>query len=589
MKLDETLERGIDVLSGLFAPEKGLFTVTLYLGVCAIAVQQHGIDIHDISPQKGFGKMTPDTDKWAAFFERKGQADPFEKLAPLIRKLDLAALTADELTGAFYRQAGRMKHLSITPPEINRLIAAALDLEHAAAVYDGTCGFGGSLLGLAGKNTDAVFYGQDINPESVALADLFLTLRRVRHRMALGDALLEPAFFEGTALKKFDCVVIDPPIGLKTARDPKEAAHGRFSPLDRKMGRLDFYFMLSAVERSRGKTAIVSGSGPLIRSVASEQKVRRYLLSQLTAVIRLPAGLYAASSARTHLLLFDRQKKNDRVLMIDAGRFSEGRLRDKKLSENGIQKILSVLRSPKNEDGFSRIVTHEEMKENGDSWNVEKYITEPIFQSKHFGAIRWNPEKLRLIKTVPVQDLCTLIKGYNLSAKNAEAEDGIKILRLNDIDSEGRIHLPSIAGFSVDGNLSRHKLQKGDVILVAKGTKQKIAVFESDEPVYLSINLMALRPKTIHPYFIKAYLESPLGEHYLADSLSGTVLPVLTAKNLGRLPVPEDLIARADAIGRYYERVRRDYFEKLDELQKDYWNRLIHLDKQMSPDLWEKN
>lgn len=92
-------------------------------------------------------------------------------------------------------------------------------------------------------------------------------------------------------MKKFDAVVIDSLIGMKTAIDLQTVAPGRFSSLDRKIGRLDFYFLLNAVERSTGKTIIVSGSGPLIRSVASEQEVRRYLLSQLTAVIRLPTGL----------------------------------------------------------------------------------------------------------------------------------------------------------------------------------------------------------------------------------------------------------------------------------------------------------
>jgi Type I restriction-modification system methyltransferase subunit len=573
MNLSKRLAQGTEALDDRLSREKRLFLTTVYLGSRAIDAQ-HGVTEEQMNPVRtALSSLAPDL---------------ADQLASFSRGTDFRKISADKLADAFYTQAIKLRSVSVTPPEINRIIAGILRGEQAATIYDGACGFGGSFLELSPDHTGATFYGQDVSPEAVVLTDMFLTLRGTTHQVARGDAILEPAFFEGTALKKFDAVVIDPPIGMKTAADPQTAAHGRFSLLDRKMGQLDFYFLLNAVERSSGKTIIVSGSGPLIRFVASEQKVRRYLLSQLTAVIRLPAGLYPASAIATNLLLFDHQKKNDHVLMIDAGPFIEGRLRDKKLSDEGIQEILSVLKASVNKDGFSRIVPDQEIEAHDDSWDVEEYLTRATFQSKHLGQIRWNQDTLRKLKTIPLQDLCTLVKGYNLSADNPETGEGAAVLRLNDISDDGRIAFQSIARFAVDRDLSRHQLQRGDIILVAKGTRQKIAVFDRSENVYLSINLMALRPKQIHPYFFKAYLESPLGEYYLTRSQSGTTLPVLTAKSLGQLPVPEELIRKANQIGESYQRFRSSYYEKLTELQKKYVSERNQLDDEMNHGVWNK-
>lgn len=573
MNLSEQLAHGAETLDERMSGEKRLFLVTLYLGSRAIDARQDGGEEQSHAIRTTLKKLAPDIG---------GQ------LESSFQGIDFTKISADQLADAFYKQAIRLRSLSVTPSAINRLIAGILRKQPVKTIYDGACGFGGSFLDLAADHPDTAYYGQDVSPEAVALTDMFLTLSGTAHQVARGDAIMEPAFFESTALKKFDAVVIDPPIGMKTAADPQTSSHGRFSPLDRKMSQLDFYFLLNAVERSKGKTIIVSGSGPLIRSVASEQKVRRYLLSQLTAVIRLPAGLYPASAITTNLLLFDRQKRKDHVLMIDAGPFTEGRLRDKKLSDTGIRKILAVLKAPDNNDGFSRLVPDQEIVAHDDSWDVDKYLTRATFQSKHLGEIRWNQDSLRTLKTIPLQNLCTLVKGYNLSADNTETGEGAAVLRLNDISDDGCIDFQSIARFAVNKNLSRHQLQRGDIILVTKGTRQKIAVFDHDETVYLSINLMALRPKQIHPYFFKAYLESPLGEYYLARSQSGTTLPVLTAKSLGQLPVPEDLIRKADEIGESCQRIRSSYYEKLTELQKKYVSERNQLDNEMNHGVWIK-
>jgi restriction endonuclease S subunit len=219
---------------------------------------------------------------------------------------------------------------------------------------------------------------------------------------------------------------------------------------------------------------------------------------------------------------------------------------------------------------------------------VGKYLTRATFLSKHLGNIRWNQDTLRALKTVPLQNLCTLVKGYNLSANNPETREGAAVLRLNDISDDGRIDFDSIARFAVDRDLSRHRLRRGDIILVAKGTRQKIAVFDSSETVYLSINLMALRPKQINPYFFKAYLGSPLGEYYLTRSQSGTTLPMLTAKSLSQLPVPEALIVKADQIGESCRRIRSSYYKKLTELQKEYVSARNQLDDAMNQGIWDK-
>ncbi|RYM07107.1 restriction endonuclease subunit M/S [Sporolactobacillus sp. THM7-7] len=591
MNLEQVLSNGVEALKDDLPAEKSLPLVTLFLGICAIAVQRHQFSIEDpVLPDNGQNlfQSVPDVEKWIAAYKELRQPGTIKILLPFIKKIELRRLHAADLSHAFTKQAAQLKILSITPAEINRLIASLLDLQNASSVYDGTCGFGGTQVALAERNSNATYYGQDINPEVAALADMFLTLQNVSHQTVAGDSIMKPSFFKGSALRLFDCVVLDPPFGIKTMQDPKVASYGRFDTLNQKMRQMDFYFILNAVERSKGKTLVVTSHAPLVRTIAAERKVRRYLLPRLTAVIRLPAGLYRKTAIQTHLLLFDRVKKNNQVLMIDASGFAEGRLREKQLSEDGTESILSVMKQPKDMDGFSKTVTHDEIMENEDSWDVEKYIVHSVFQTRRRGTIRWDVDKLQTTKKVPVKNLCQVIKGFNLTSKHKQTAHGMRILRLNDIDQDGRINIGSVTRFDVTADLGRHKLKKGDVILVAKGTQQKITVFNSKKDVYLSINLMALRPKDVHPYFLKAYLESPIGEYFLAKNTTGSSLPVLTAKNIGLLPIPEDLVHQAGEIGEAFRKARKKYLKKLDEVKKQYKKKLDKLDNQMNPGLWRE-
>lgn len=112
----------------------------------------------------------------------------------------------------------------------------------------------------------------------------------------------------------------------------------------------------------------------------------------LVAVIQLPERMFESTSIPTCMLVFDKHKETQKILMIDLTDKAEQETRDQNgqygetntkrtyhktmnvLSEEMIKHVTELVRNPKDEDGLSSYVSLEQVKNNDFNLNPRRYF-----------------------------------------------------------------------------------------------------------------------------------------------------------------------------------------------------------------------
>lgn len=291
----------------------------------------------------------------------------------------------------FASDAGKKAGEFFTPKEVSSLLAKLTKSAPGARICDPTCG-SGSLLIKAGKevgNDNFSLYGQELNGSTWALAMMNMLLHGFDSAtIRWGDTLRNPKLKEGDALMKFDTVVANPPFSLdKWGADEAEAdQYNRFWRGTPPKSKGDWAFISHMIEvayEGRGKVGVVVPHGVLFRG-SSEGKIRQQTIDEniLEAVIGLPANLFFGTGIPAAIAIFNKGKKSDNVLFIDASREFENGKNQNRLRDTDIEHIVSTYRKFANgdipqgvvEDKYAYVATREEIAENDYNLNIPRYV-----------------------------------------------------------------------------------------------------------------------------------------------------------------------------------------------------------------------
>ena len=89
--------------------------------------------------------------------------------------------------------------------------------------------------------------------------------------------------------------------------------------------------------------------------------------------------------------------------------------------------------------------------------------------------------------------------------------------------------------------------------------------------LFLSQNLICFRPNDeTNPYFVKAFLESPVGMSYLTSSQAGSVLTALNVKDLETIKIPDISASEQNEIGWIIKKADTDLQEALQKAKNEY-------------------
>lgn len=281
-----------------------------------------------------------------------------------------------------------------TPRSVVHLLGLMLNPQEGESIYDPACGTGGMLLEcvdhLKDENKDyrtLRLYGQEKNMTSSSIARMNMFLHGIEDfQIERGDTLRQPAFFEADGLKRFDCVIANPPFSLKEwgaelwADDP----YGRNIAVVPPKGNGDMAWVQHMIKslNDRGRMTVVLPHGALFRKGA-EGRIREALLTQdmLESVIGLGPNIFYGTQLAACVLVFKQKKeenKKGKVLFIDASdQIRVGRAQNF-LEKKHVDQIYQWYKDYQDVENHVKIASLEELKGNDFNLNIPLYVKKII-------------------------------------------------------------------------------------------------------------------------------------------------------------------------------------------------------------------
>ena len=306
---------------------------------------------------------------------------------PKDNKIDAFGDAYEFLMKMYAGNAGKSGGEYFTPQEVSELLAriATFNKQKVRKVYDPACGSGSLLMQVAkviGKeNVQQGFFGQEINQTTYNLCRINMFLHDVNFNhfdIALGDTLLDPKHWDD---EPFDVIVSNPPYSIKWKGDddPVLINDERFAPAGvlapKSKADLAFTMHMLSWLAADGAAAIVEFPGVLYRGGA-EQKIRQYLVDNdyVDAVIQLPENLFFGVTIATCIIVIRKNKRDNKVLFIDASEEFVHEGNKNKLSEENIQHILDLYSKREDVAHKAALVPQRKIADNGFNLSVHQYV-----------------------------------------------------------------------------------------------------------------------------------------------------------------------------------------------------------------------
>ena len=309
----------------------------------------------------------------------------------------------------------------------------------AKTVYDMTMGTSQMLTCMTerllelDKDADVKVFGQELNPETFAIAKSDMLIRGGNsENMRQGNTLSDDKF----SGFKFDYIISNPPFGIdwKVEKKAVEAEHklgdnGRFSVGLPKISDGQMLFDLNGIAKLKddGRMAIIHNGSSLFTGAAEsgESEIRRYMLENdwLDCIVQLSTDVFYNTGITTYIWIISKDKPEHRqgkVQLIDASKMVAAR-----------RKNIGNKRNDITEECRDVIVrAYGEFKNNGVyEWNG-KICKSKIFNNEDFGFNRIQIESPSVDETGKV-----ITKGKkNQPVADASKRDFENVPLVEDID-----------------------------------------------------------------------------------------------------------------------------------------------------------
>lgn len=238
--------------------------------------------------------------------------------------------------------------------------------------------------------------------------------------IACADTLTQPAFLDGSQLRKFDIVLANPPYSIKQWNREAFANDkwGRNFLGTPPQGRADYAFIqhiLASMNPDTGRCAILLPHGILFRK--EEQEIRKNLIEKdlIEAVIGLGPNLFFNAPMEACVLVCRNRKPanlKNKIIFINAVKEVTRKNAESYLEPTHIEKIVSAYVSSNDIADFKRIVTNNEVADNDFDLSIQKYVFLNDYEATYIdidGAIsEWTA-----ISKVSSENLDSLIKMLN--------------------------------------------------------------------------------------------------------------------------------------------------------------------------------
>lgn len=309
--------------------------------------------------------------------------------AERVGSLDVIGNAYEFLIKHFAAEGGASAGEFYTPPEVSDLLATILEPVQGDRICDPACGSGSLLMkcgAMVRKNSgtkEYALYGQEAIGSTWALAKMNMFLHgEDNHRIEWGDTLRNPLLLnkDSTGLLHFDVVTANPPFSLSkwghddADNDPFDRYRRGIPPKTKG----DYAFishMIETLDPKTGRMGVVVPHGVLFRG-SSEGKIRQQLIEEnlLDTVIGLPEKLFFGTGIPAAILVFKKNKSDDKVLFIDASNEYKSGKNQNQLTAENIAKIVETYQARESVDKYAYLATLEEIAENDFNLNIPRYV-----------------------------------------------------------------------------------------------------------------------------------------------------------------------------------------------------------------------
>ena len=393
-----------------------------------------------------------------------------------------------------------------------------------------------------------------------------------------GETLTDPKFKKGIQVKKFDYITMNIPFGVKGNgyEDLQEDLYGRFKYGIPAKASFDYAFVQHAIAslKDTGKAAIVVPTGALFRE-AMDGKIRKNLINDdiIEGIISLPP-VFSSTGINVAIMIFNKNKSEsmkEKIQFIKAEELGKKERRSTVLSQEEIDKIVDFYIEKKEEENFSSLVDIREIEDNNYNLNVGRYIKDyKVVTSEGIVNVDINKFESKNA-TVLFKNLAKFERGMNIPKATDESTATHRAITLSDVQ-DGELILDNLTPVELNDikRIEKYTVKKGEILLSGRGNAIKVAVVEDvPDNIIVSNNFIKITPNyNVNPYFIKTYLESPVGQYYIESNQTGSTIKVLSASDLYEIPVPMLSKEEQNTVAERAITARRQYKEGLKKLEQ---------------------
>jgi type I restriction system adenine methylase (hsdM) len=311
---------------------------------------------------------------------------------------DVLGFIYEYLISNFAANAGKKAGEFYTPHEVSTLMSQIVSWHlrdrSEIEIYDPTSGSGSLLINIgraAGQrmdNSDHIkYYAQELKEATYNLTRMNLVMRGILPSNIItrcGDTLDKdwPFFDENNAYAPLyvDAVVSNPPYSQNWDPDSHKGDvrfdNYGYAP----KSKADYAFLLHDLYhvKPNGIMNIVLPHGVLFRG-GEEEKIRTRLIENdhIETIIGLPANIFFGTGIPTIIMVLKQKRDASDVLFIDASKHFLKEGKNNKLQASDIHRIMDAVIERKNDpkfEGFSRLVSKEEIRANGYNLNIPRYV-----------------------------------------------------------------------------------------------------------------------------------------------------------------------------------------------------------------------
>jgi type I restriction enzyme M protein len=271
--------------------------------------------------------------------------------------------------GEFAKAEGQKGGEFFTPRSVVRLMVEIIEPDKGT-VYDPACGSGGMFVQsgkfvekrrMPGSDSSLYVYGQEKTLETVKLAKMNIAVNDLR-----GDIKQANTYYEDVhnSFERFDYVLANPPFNVDDVNLAKVEADRRFNTYGIPRNKTDakkkdkgavtvpnanylwINLFATSLKPNKGRAALVMANSAS-DARHSEADIRKTLIEKnlIYAMITLPSNMFYTVTLPATLWFFNKAKKDDKTLFIDARNiFTQIDRAHREFTEEQIQNIAVISR-----------------------------------------------------------------------------------------------------------------------------------------------------------------------------------------------------------------------------------------------------